>query len=299
MKEEKASRTAAIVTAFRAMESLKPKNERVCYDPLAKDFLSPRFFLIDRSSMARKFGFWYSDWKSPGIPGLVVIRTRYVYEYLMSCLQDGIDQLVIMGAGYDSRPYRFEELKSKMVFEVDYPATQEAKIKKVKRIFGSLPEHVVYVPIDFQKETLEKKLTENGYDRKRKTVFIWEGVTTYLTADAVDDTLCFVANHSGAGSTIIFSYVYRSAVEGKSGIEAAEKWRKALEKRGEPPVFGIEGNEIREFLFKRGFCRVTDANIGDLQKVYFTGKNKNRKACSWAGIVYATVDPDQRADHGV
>jgi methyltransferase (TIGR00027 family) len=275
------------------MESLKPAEERVCYDPMAKDFLSSGFSLIGRSKLVRRFGLWYADWKSPGIPGLVIIRTRYIDEYLMSCLKDGLDQLVIMGAGYDSRPYRFEGLKNKMVFEVDYPATQEIKIQKVKQLFGSLPGHVVYVPIDFQKETLENKLIENGYDRKRKTVFIWEGVTVYITADAVDNTLFFVANHSGAGSRIIFSYVYRSAVDGTSGIREAEKWRKALEKRGEPPVFGIEGSEVKEFLLKRGFCHVKDANMEDLQKVYFIGKNRNRKACHWAGIVCATVDPKQ------
>jgi methyltransferase (TIGR00027 family) len=206
-----------------------------------------------------------------------------------------MDQLVIMGAGYDSRPYRFEELKNKMVFEVDYPATQEMKIKKVKRIYGSLPDHVVYIPVDFQRETLEKRLFENGYDRKRKTLFIWEGVTTYITAEAVDNTLSFVANNSGPGSTIIFSYVFRSAAEGTSGMEGAEKWRKALEKRGEPPVFGIEGSEIGEFLLKRGFCHVKNKNMEDLKKVYFIGNNQNRKAFPWAGIVYATVDTKKLA----
>ena len=207
-------------------------------------------------------------------------------------MEDGIDQLVIMGAGYDSRPYRFEGLKNKIVFEVDYPATQEMKIKKVKQIYGALPGHVTYVPIDFQRETLEERLFENGYNRKRKTLFIWEGVTTYITAEAVDSTLFFVANNSGKGSRIIFSYVFRSAVAGTSRMEGAKKWRKALEKRGEPPVFGIEDVEIKDFLLKRGFCRVKDANMAFLKKRYFTGLNQNRKASPWAGIVCAMVDPE-------
>jgi len=295
MKEEKASRTAEIVTAFRAAESLKPEQDRVCYDPMAKNFLGSRLTLIGRSEFIRKIGLWYAEQKSPGILGLVVIRTRYIDEYLTSCMEDGIDQLVIMGAGYDSRPYRFEGLKNKVVFEVDYPATQEMKIKKLKRIFGSLPGHVSYVPIDFQRETLEERLFENGYNRKLKTLFIWEGVTTYITAEAVDSTLFFVANNSGKGSRIIFSYVFQSVVDGTSGMEGAEKWRKALEKRGEPPVFGIEGSEIEEFLRKRGFCHVKDANMVFLKKIYFIGRNRNRKVCPWAGIVYATVDPKQSA----
>jgi O-methyltransferase involved in polyketide biosynthesis len=111
----------------------------------------------------------------------------------------------------------------------------------------------------------------------------------------VDNTLSFVANNSGPGSTIIFSYVFRSAAEGTSGMEGAEKWRKALEKRGEPPVFGIEGSEIGEFLLKRGFCHVKNKNMEDLKKVYFIGNNQNRKAFPWAGIVYATVDTKKLA----
>jgi len=293
MKEEKASRTAEIVTAFRAAESLKPARERVCYDPMAKDFLSSRLSLIGRSEFIRKTALWYADRKSPGITGLVVLRTRYIDDYLTRCMEDGIDQLVIMGAGYDSRPYRFEGLKNKVVFEVDYPATQEKKIKKVKQVCGSLPDHVVYVPIDFQRETLEERLFENRYDRNMKTLFIWEGVTTYISAEAVDNTLFFVANNSGAGSTIIFSYVFQSAVEGTCGMEGAQKWRKALEKRGEPPVFGIEGGKINEFLMSRGFCNVKDASMESLKKVYFTGRNRNRKASPWAGIVCAAVDPRQ------
>ncbi|MBW1897840.1 MAG: SAM-dependent methyltransferase [Deltaproteobacteria bacterium] len=293
MKEEKASRTAEIVTAFRAAESLRAEKDRVCYDSMAKDFLDPRFSLIGRFEFIRKAGLWYADRKSPGITGLVVLRTRYIDDYLTRCMEDGIDQLVIMGAGYDSRPYRFEGLKNKVVFEVDYPATQGKKIKKVKWICGSLPGHVVYVPIDFERETLEERLFENGYDRNMKTLFIWEGVTTYITAEAVDNTLFFVANNSGTGSTIIFSYVFQSVVDGTSGMEGAEKWRKALEKRGEPPVFGIESSKINEFLLSRGFCNVKDASMESLKKVYFTGRNRNRKASPWAGIVYAAVGPGQ------
>jgi len=142
-------------------------------------------------------------------------------------------------------------------------------------------------------KSLEERLFENGYDRNRKTLFIWEGVTTYITAEAVDNTLFFVANNSGAGSTIIFSYVFQSVVDGTSGMEGAEKWRKALEKKGEPPVFGIEGSKVNEFLLSRGFCNVKDASMESLKKVYFTGRNQNRKASPWAGIVYAAVGPGQ------
>ena len=92
--------------------------------------------------------------------------------------------MVILGAGLDARAYRFEELKSIKVFEVDHPASQASKIEKVRRVFGELPAHVTYVAVDFNTQTLEKRLPECGYDETRRTLFIWQGVTQYLTPDS-------------------------------------------------------------------------------------------------------------------
>jgi methyltransferase (TIGR00027 family) len=132
--------------------------------------------------------------------------------------------LVILGAGYDTRAYRFDKLKEEVkVFEVDHPATQKVKIEKVSKALGSLPGHVVYVSVDFEKERLDKKLSESGYNKSLKTLFIWEGVTMYLTAEAVDETLAFVAGNSGKGSSIIFNYIFRSVLDGTCELEYAPK----------------------------------------------------------------------------
>jgi methyltransferase (TIGR00027 family) len=144
----------------------------------------------------------------------LVARERYIDDYLQAALDDGLEQLVILGTGYDSRACRFERLKDCKVFEVDHPATQQAKIVKLKKILGALPAHVVFVPIDFETQTLEQRLVECGYNEHKKTLFIWQGVTQYLTPEAVDSTLAFVASHSGQGSSIIFDYMYSSLLDG-------------------------------------------------------------------------------------
>jgi methyltransferase (TIGR00027 family) len=291
MKEGKPSRTAEIVAAWRAVEALKPENERVCHDPFAKDFLGPLYTTIGKFSWLRKIGLWYAERSAPGGVGTIVVRTRYIDEYLKTCIDDGIEQLVILGSGYDSRPYRFEELKDKArVFEVDYASTQAVKIKKVKKILGFVPDNVVYVAVDFDRERLDRRLFESGYDPELKTLFIWEGVTTYITAEAVDETLAFVANNSGKHSSLIFTYVFRSAVDGTCNLRGAKRWRKAIERRGEPPTFGIEEGAIEEFLCKRGFCNVKNVTMEALRKDYFKGMKQDRKVFSWAGIAHATVD---------
>jgi len=296
MKHSQPSRTAEIVAAWRAAEALKPADERVCYDPLAQAFLGSLYANLGRFAWLRKIGLWYSDRKAPGGVGTIVVRTRYIDEYLNTCMDDGIGQLVILGAGYDSRPYRFDALRDKVrVFEVDYPTTQTVKKKRVRGILNGLPDHVVYVPVDFDRERIDKRLLESGYDPELKTLFIWEGVTTYLTADAVDKTLAFVAENSGKGSSIIFSYIFRSAADGTCTLKGANTWRKALVKRGEPPTFGIEADAVEEFLYKRGFCKVKNVTMEFLKAAYFNEKNQDRQVFSWAGIVYATVDHSNRA----
>jgi len=193
LKGGKASWSAEVSAAYRAAESDRPKDERVCYDPIAQHFLGFPFTNIGRSPPAIKkplikIAFWYADWLTPGNPGYVVSRTKYIDDYLMKCIQESIEQLVILGAGYDSRAYRFEELKGKAkVFEVDHPATQKVKLSKVERSFGLPPDHIAYVGIDFDVEKLDERMFQSGYDQSLKTLFIWEGVTMLITAKGIDD----------------------------------------------------------------------------------------------------------------
>lgn len=93
------------------------------------------------------------------------------------CIAAGLGQLVIIGAGFDTRAYRFEEVKENLkVFEVDHPVTQQIKVETIKEIFGALPDHVVCVPVVLGADRLDRRLLENGYEPKLKTLFIVEGL---------------------------------------------------------------------------------------------------------------------------
>lgn len=228
--------------------------------------------------------------KLPGLFGCTVCRTRYIDEYLKACRDGGMEQLVILGAGYDSRAYRFDKLKKGIkVFEVDHPLTQRLKIDKVKKILGRLPDHVVYVSIDFDKEQLDKRLFESGYDKTLKTLFIWENVTMYITAEAVDNTLAFVAKNSGEGSSILFNYMFRSVVEGTCELDYAKKIRKLHEGLGSLK-FGIEEGTIEPFLSVRGFHQVKNVTGQFFKDTYLKGINRNRKVCCLCGFATATVE---------
>jgi methyltransferase (TIGR00027 family) len=300
MKQGRASESAATSAAYRAVETKRPEHERVCCDPFAEYFLSGIYSLLARSRLLGKIGFWYSERKVPGSVGIFLARTRCIDDYLKECINGGIEQLVILGAGYDSRAYRFDELKGRVkVLEVDHPATQEMKMQKIKKILGYLPDYVVYVPVDFEKERLDDRLIESGYSKDLRTLFIWEGVIYYLTPESVDETLDFVANNSGGGSSIIFDYFFKSVVDGTSELEESKRFQRSkvkYERRwGEWYTFGIEEGTIDDFLSQRGFCQVVNANGESLRNAYFTGKNRSRLVFRGWATVHAQVRPREQA----
>ncbi|MBE0480577.1 MAG: SAM-dependent methyltransferase, partial [Dehalococcoidia bacterium] len=158
MKEGKASLTAELAAAVRAAEAMKPASERTCYDPLARRLLGPVLRQLARSRLLVKVILWAAERIAPGVPDEVIARTRYIDDRLEACIGEGISQLVILGAGYDSRPYRFEDIgRTVRVFELDHPATQELKTRRVKKICGCLPSYVKFIPLDFDQETLDSK----------------------------------------------------------------------------------------------------------------------------------------------
>ncbi len=291
MKEEKPNVGAEQVAAIRAAWSKRPEGERVCYDPLARHFLGPELAnIIDDPNLTEATAAALEE-STPGAISCVGARTRYIDDYLKACIENGIEQLVMLGAGYDTRPYRFSELKGRVkVFELDQPATQKVKTEKLKTILGSIPEHVVYVAIDFDRENMADRLFSSGFERTARTLYIWEGVTMYITAEAVDETLDFVANNSGKGSSIIFNYMLQSVVDGTCRTEDAEKMRQSYAQRGEPLTFGIPEGTIVEFLSQRGFCDVRDVNGEFFKNAYFGGINTSRNVCSLCGFVTARVE---------
>lgn len=117
--------------------------------------------------------------------------------------------MLILGAGLDSRAYRFHDrLPGVPVFEVDHPLSQKVKKERGERYLGRRPDHVRYVPVDFTRESLFDCLTTAGYDTDLPTVFTMEGVTMYLPEAAVRETLSLISGNSGPGSSLMMDYVY-------------------------------------------------------------------------------------------
>lgn len=286
MKKKQSSITASGIAVVRAIESEKADGARICYDPYAARFLNPWFFRLMRLFIDTG----YAERTGKGVQGFLVVRCRYMDDLLQASLKEGLQQLVILGAGYDSRAYRFDLMQRGVkVFEVDYPATQQEKVKKVRHVLGDLPAYVTYVGVDFNQETLEQRLPEFGYDERQKTLFIWEGVVMYLTPKAVDDTLGFILHHSVTGSKVVFDYIYTALLDGTVRHGEVSRMRRVRRFSGEGLTFSVPEGKVQEFLEQHGFTNIIDISGDELHERYFTGANARRKIAWGYGIASGEV----------
>lgn len=285
MRKNQSSLTAAGIAIARAVESEKPADERICYDPYARQFVP--------AWMYRLLGFFiksgYAELRGPGVNGFLMARERYIDDVLQNFLNEGLRQLVILGAGYDSRAYRFDLPGRVKTFDVDHPVTQAEKLEKVQRFFGKIPEHVTYVPVDFNTQTLSECLLSSGYDPGLISLFIWQGVTMYLTPVGVDTTLAFIVKRGAPGSAIVFDYVYQAVLDGIQNQSEISNMRRYRFMTGEGLTFGIPEGTAGAFLRARGFQLVKNVTMDELKAAYFTGKNASRKVAGGYGIVIGKV----------
>lgn len=293
MVTAKASYTAGVMAAHRAIEMLRPPEERVCQDPFAIHFLSPEFAAILKNREQLTALANESAQKLPGINGAVVARARFIDEIVLQYVEGGLVQIVILGAGYDSRAYRIEGIKENVtVFEVDHPYTQQIKIQKIIDTLGEKPGHVKYVPIDFIKDDLKACLLQNGYDSAKRTLFIMEGLTFYLPAEILDSILAFIAEHSGLQSAVVFDYLPPSVINGTSDRpEGKNSWIE-VQRSGEHYRFGLEQNELAAFLAQRGFDLKNNVNAPECKNMYFRGQSLQRQITPIFWFAHAIVRAD-------
>ncbi|VVB71853.1 Leucine carboxyl methyltransferase [uncultured archaeon] len=283
-------KSAERVAILRAYESQKPAGERICYDPYAIHFVSPGILEWAACNPDKAMALQeMSDRLFPGLDNFVITRVRYFDDFVTRSIDAGLEQLIILGAGYDSRAYRIEELKKITTFEVDHPVTQAVKIEKVKSIFGSLQDHVVFVPVNLGAEDLGRRLLERGYKPSKKSLFLMEGLSYFLPPHVVDEILLFIAKNSGKGSSLILDYYPKSVIDGSYELDIVKNIHSLLAQLGEPLQFGIEDGTVEAFLAQRGFSQIQNATSEDFKKAYFHGVNKDRAVINLLSIVHAAI----------
>jgi methyltransferase (TIGR00027 family) len=251
----------------RAIGSREPDERVRNPDYLAGELIGPeeRALFGDHplvAAMDKPYEEASQEWEVLMAARLMIPRTRFIDSRLQEAIKDGARQLVILGAGFDTRAYRLKEvLSNARVFEVDHPMTQERKKLRVLQVIAEPPQNLTYIPVDFRNEAFGERLLAAGYRRDQLSFFIWEGVTMYLPADTVHATLKWVCENSPAGSRIVFDYTYEIAIRMIAAADSAPlppQAKQAIERMrrmtaGEPWIFGVPDRKEEEFMHDLGF----------------------------------------------
>jgi methyltransferase (TIGR00027 family) len=201
-----------------------------------------------------------------GFAWLMLVRTRFIDEMMGRAVRGGATQLVILGAGFDTRAQRFAELlKDVAVIEIDYGATQEYKKRRVESAFGRAPVNVTYAPLDLTRESLAEGLRRGGFEPGRRTYYICEGVSMYVPEEGMKETLRAIAAESAPGSRLLIEYLNRA------GLESLTKYPMGMIKNavawGEPFVFGVPDGQDREFFRECGLELGETLKIGSPESI--------------------------------
>jgi methyltransferase (TIGR00027 family) len=264
------SRTAVLTAAARAFGSREPDASVRNPDSLAGRLIGPAELALIADhpigrACDRAFDEAMGDPEVFGFTWLMLVRTRCIDAWMRRAIEQGATQLVVLGAGFDSRAHRFKDiLRDVAVHEVDHPATQAYKRRRVESVLGPAAAGVRYAPADFAQERVSDVLRRAGVDRSRRTYFICEGLSMYVPEDGIRQTLSAIAEFA-PGSAVMLEYLNRG------GIDVMMKYpsgtiRNAID-WGEPFVFGVPDGQDREFFANVGLDLGEALKIGSPESV--------------------------------
>ncbi|MBN2412681.1 class I SAM-dependent methyltransferase [candidate division KSB1 bacterium] len=211
-----------------------------------------------------------------GIYEYVIARTKYIDEIVRQVIKNKFDQILIFGAGFDSRGIRFIKNNQTKLFELDSSLTQQAKINKLKKRGISVTGSVIYIPIDFNKDSVSEKLDQSGFQKHKKCLYILEGLLMYLDKNSVDSTFQIIKEYSERGSLVVFDYLYSSVLRKENKYYGEAEIYNKVNKTREAWTFGIEEGKIGEFLDSQNLQLLEHYDAAALEEKYFKAKNGER-----------------------
>ena len=249
MKAHSASKTAEYMAFFRALETARPKGRSLFQDPYAGLFLSPTLKLLVTLSclpIGRALIPRLVHREAPGAFSSGVARTRLIDELLEKTVRAGAKQVILLGAGFDTRALRLDFLRNTAVIEIDHPNTSRFKLQTLRSRMAGLPENVSYCQADFNKQSLDDIGIASNIDFSAATTIIWEGVTNYLSANAVDASFKWTRKFSRVD--IIFTYIDKRVLEHPEEFAGTSSVLQYLRDSEEQWTFGFSPEELPDYL---------------------------------------------------
>jgi methyltransferase (TIGR00027 family) len=282
----KAAKTGPGPIVLVAIEQFFPEGERIITDELAYPILP-----LGSRIWVRMLG-GFKDWlvkktegKVPGLWGGIMARKRYIDDTAVEAADGGVDAVVNLGAGFDTRALRLQVLAEVPAWEVDLPQNINPKRARLEKLFQKVPGHVTLVPIDFDHQDLATVLSSHRYAPDRKTFFIWEGVTQYVTEDGIRATFDFLAK-APTGSRMVFTYTPRDFIDGENFYGQEYLYKQMLVK-DRIWLFGIDPDTVDGFIDEYGWRVVEHLGYDELDERYVKPTGRDLQSMAIERIVHA------------
>jgi methyltransferase (TIGR00027 family) len=292
--EKQVSKTALAVLAFLAAADTDGTLPTPFSDPMARRLIgwSDGVYAMGKVSALHRSFLKAAERSDPGAYGFMVARALYIDDVVRKEIAEGVKQIVMLGAGYDTRPYRMaDELGGVTVFELDLPAMSQRKQRRVARVLGQTPENVRYVAADFREDNLLRQLHANGYNDAVQTLFVLSGVSMYLDEQAMFMLLSQVGSHLTAGTSIVFDFFFSDLLSLPDEFFGGPQWIARAEKSGEKPGYGLAREDVEAAVSSCGLQLIEESHITEISDRYLRREDGTlaAKPYDFAGIARAEV----------
>lgn len=280
------AQTAFGPMVLAAIEHHETPSRRLVDDELAESFLPGRLRALvkmARIGVVRRALLAASDRSAPGTWTGIVCRKRYIDERISDPVTV-FDTVVILGSGLDTRPYRIARYSDLPVFEVDQQINIDRKTATVQRVLGSMPASVRLVSVDFEHDNVMTALAANGFHDTGNSLFIWEGVTQYLSPEALHATFDQLRAVT-PGSRLIFTYVRQDFIDGTNLYGARSLYRRFRQRR-EIWKSGFVPEQVEEILAGYGWRLIEQAGPSYYRDTYIrpTGRKLSASPIEWSVV---------------
>lgn len=295
----------ALITAYSRAYHATHDMPILFNDFLAKHLFTPQesaFFDLQLSTLLKMIDPDLAAQNSDQVSALALVmqlqtgpitlsRSRYCEDELEKAVEAGVDQYVILGAGFDTFAFRHPELADRLkIFEVDHPFTQGMKLQRIAAANWHVPDNLHMVPVDFTKDNFMDALTGSGFDPAKKSFFSWLGVTYYLSIQSITNTLNAIANNTASGSMIVFDYVDDAGFIAEKACRAVQLMQTIARQSGEPMLTSFEPDKLNLFLKMNGFSLVDNLSPAVIEKRYFQNRQDRYHAIENVHIARAMIN---------
>ncbi|MBO9733230.1 MAG: SAM-dependent methyltransferase [Chitinophaga sp.] len=287
-----ATKSGTYMAAFRALESTKPEKERLFQDPFATVFLSKFYQLLLACcsiSLFRKLVMAAIQLRWPGTFTSGVARTKLIDDMIIDAVRnDGINQVIILNATFDTRAHRLNIGMPLHYVEMDHPELQHRKRTRLATIKGLPQVPIDYVQLDMNTQQISDVIPQLFYRDHYKTLFIWEALTTELEA-RLGTTIFHHVREYNPGTQIILSYVDKAVIDNPAAFYGANKVKRLLSRAGEDWDFGMDPKVLRDYLEAHNLVVRYEGGAADYRRQYFGDKSASMKGHEYLRVIRAEV----------